>query len=90
MPHGQDIRKSFERDGYVAPLPAMTAAEARGYRAELEAIERDHAEHPFLREGVYSMPHLLFPFVDEVMRRPSVLAPVSQVLGPDEFARRAQ
>ena len=83
MTHGQDIRESFERDGYVAPLTAMTAAEAGGYRAELEAIERDHAGHPFLKEGVYSMPHLLFPFVDEAMRRPSVLGPVSQVLGPD-------
>lgn len=83
MTHGQDIRETFARDGYVAPLAAMTQAEAAGYRARLEAIERDHAGHPFLKEGVYSMPHLLFPLVDEVMRRPSILEPVSQVLGPD-------
>ena len=36
-----------------------------------------------MQAAVYSAPHLLFPFVDEIMRRPSVLAPVAEILGPD-------
>jgi len=83
MTRREDLCESFERDGYRSPLEAMTAAEAAGYRDRLEAIERDHAGHPIMKEAIYSSPHLLFPFVDEIMRRPSVLGPVSRILGPD-------
>ncbi len=79
----QDVRDPFEHAGYVAPLEAMRDGEAAGYRERLEAIERDHAGHPVLKEAIYSSPHLLFPFVDEIMRRPSIMGPVSQILGPD-------
>ena len=79
----QDVRDPFEHAGYVAPLEAMRDGEAAGYRGRLEAIERDHAGHPVLKEAIYSSPHLLFPFVDEIMRRPSIMGPVSQILGPD-------
>ena len=78
-----DLRETFAHAGYAAPLPAMTEKEAADYRAQLEAIECEHAGHPIMKEAVYTSPHLLFPFVDEIMRRPSVTGPVSQVLGPD-------
>jgi hypothetical protein len=83
MTQSQDIGESFERDGYVFPLDAMSAEAAAGFRAELEAIEREHADHPLLQAAVYPTPHLLFPFVDEIMRRPAVLQPVSEILGDD-------
>jgi ectoine hydroxylase-related dioxygenase (phytanoyl-CoA dioxygenase family) len=78
-----DIETRYARDGYVFPLAVMTAEEAAAGRAELERIERDFADRPYLKGEVLSTPHLLFPFVDEIMRRPSVLDPVSRVLGPD-------
>ena len=80
MTRRQNIAESFARDGYVFPLPAMSAGEAAGFRADLEAIERDHAGHPILQAAVYPTPHLLFPFVDEIMRRPAVLRPVAEIL----------
>ncbi len=78
-----DVRDPFEQAGYVTPLEAMREGEATGYRDQLEAIERDHAGHPVLTEAIFSSPHLLFPFVDEIMRRPSIMGSVSQILGPD-------
>ena len=78
-----DIEARYARDGFVFPLAAMPAGEAAAYRAELERIERDHAGHPYLVEVTWGTPHLLFPFVDEIMRRPSILGPVSRILGPD-------
>ena len=83
MTNEADVRARFARDGYVFPLDAMSAEEAAGFRADLEAIERDHADHPMLQAAVYPTPHLLFPFVDEIMRRPAVLRPVSEILGGD-------
>ncbi|MCG8358968.1 MAG: phytanoyl-CoA dioxygenase family protein, partial [Kiloniellales bacterium] len=77
------LRDGFARQGYVSPVTAMPAAEAATYRSILETIVRDHAAHPYLKAAVYSAPHLLFPFVDEIMRRPSILEPVAEVLGPD-------
>jgi len=78
-----DVRPRYARDGYVFPLDAMSAEEAAGYRADLEAIERDHADHPMMQAAVYASPNLVFPFVDEIMRRPAILQPVSQILGGD-------
>ena len=77
------LREAFARQGYVSPMTAMSVAEAAAYRSTLETIEREHAAHPYLKAAVYSAPHLLFPFVDEIMRRPSILEPVAEVLGPD-------
>ncbi len=78
-----DIRDAYERQGFAFPLAALSAAETLAYRQELERIERDFAGHPGVMSAGRSHPHLVLPFVDEIVRRPEVLAWVSQVLGPD-------
>ncbi len=78
-----DIRDAYEQQGYVFPLTAMTAAESAHYRAELERVERDFADHPYKESGLVYSPHLLLPFVDEITRLPAILDSVSQILGPD-------
>ena len=32
----------YERDGYLAPVPALTAGEASGYLRKIEAFEAQH------------------------------------------------
>jgi hypothetical protein len=77
------IGEDYERQGYVFPLAVLTSAEAAAYRRELERIERDFAGHPGVMTAGRSHPHLVFPFVDEIVRRPEILVRVSEVLGPD-------
>ena len=78
-----DIDDAYERQGFVFPLAALPAAEAAAHRHELEEIERNAAGDPRLTMAVRNHPHLVLPFVDEIIRRPEILRWVSQILGPD-------
>ena len=71
----------FERDGYLFPLRAFSAAEARGYRDALEAYEAQTGDaiHSNMRHKV----HLLFRWADEVVHHPRILDAVEDILGPD-------
>ncbi len=71
----------YRRDGFVSPLRAFTADEARALRGKLEANERDYG--PFNVGGNGSKPHLLFPWIDEVTRQPAILDAVESLIGPD-------
>ncbi len=71
----------FERDGYLFPLRAFSAAEARGYRDALEAYEAETGDaiHSNMRHKV----HLLFRWADEIVHHPRILDTVADILGPD-------
>jgi hypothetical protein len=72
---------AYEREGYLAPVPVMSAAEARAVRAELETIEVGMGGP--LRGDLRHKAHLLFPFLAELIRRPKILDAVEDLLGPD-------
>ena len=71
----------YERDGYVCPVDAFTSAQARAWRERLEAFER--AEGRKMTRGHNFKPHLLFPWVDEIVHSPAVLDAVEDLIGPD-------
>ena len=79
----RNIAATYERRGYVFPLAAMSGGEAAAYRRALEEAERRFTGDGGIGELARSNPHLVLPFVDEIMRRPNILSWVSQVLGPD-------
>jgi len=74
----------YERNGYHFPIPVLDAAEVARYRAELEAFERGQGGP--LRGPKMFKSHLLFRWVDELMRHPRVLDAVEDVLGPNLLA----
>ena len=71
----------YERDGYVCPVDGFPAERARGWRDRLEAFER--AEGQKMTRGDNFKPHLLFPWVDEIVHAPEVLDAVEDLIGPD-------
>jgi ectoine hydroxylase-related dioxygenase (phytanoyl-CoA dioxygenase family) len=71
----------YERDGFLFPVEAFSAAAARSYLDKLEAFERT-AGQEFAR-GHNFKPHLLFRWVDEIVHHPAVLDPVEDLIGPD-------
>lgn len=71
----------YERDGYVSPIDAFSPAQARTWRDKLEAFER--AEGQKLTRGHNFKPHLLFPWVDEIVHSAEVLDAVEDLIGPD-------
>jgi non-haem Fe2+, alpha-ketoglutarate-dependent halogenase len=71
----------YERDGYVCPVDAFSPERARGWRERLEGFER--AEGRKMTRGHNFKPHLLFPWVDEIVHAPEVLDAVEDLIGPD-------
>jgi hypothetical protein len=73
--------EQYRRDGYYAPIGVLSREEAGQCRRHLESVERDLGGP--LR-GVYRIkPHLLFTWLADLVRHPSVLDAVEDVLGPD-------
>lgn len=71
----------YRQDGYYCPIRVVSREDAARYRERLESVERDLGGP--LR-GVYRIkPHLLFTWLAELVRNPSVLDAVEDVIGPD-------
>lgn len=73
--------KQYERDGWVSPVEFLTTQQAAKCRSQLEAWE-------LLRGG--SLPahersggHILFPWIDELMRADKILDAVEDLIGPN-------
>lgn len=76
----REQRSFYEAEGYVAPLRAIPRAQADGLRTQLEAFERDRPElAPLLRNKT----HLVFTWLDALIRAPGILDAVESLLGPD-------
>jgi non-heme Fe2+,alpha-ketoglutarate-dependent halogenase len=72
---------SYEREGYLAPVPVMSAVEARALRAQLETLEAGMGGP--LRGDLRHKAHLLFPFLADLIRHKAILDPIEDLLGPD-------
>ena len=73
----------FEQDGFVFPIDVMPEAEARENRAQLEAFEVRNCDNFSAGQYLRRYPNLVLPFVDEISRRPEIIEPVAEILGPD-------
>jgi hypothetical protein len=71
----------YHRDGFLSPIDAFSPEEAREFRDRLEDFER--REGRLFGKGHNFKPHLLFPWVDALVRHPAVLDPVEDIIGPD-------
>ena len=71
----------YERDGYICPVDAFSADRAAAWHDRLQAFER--AEGQKLTRGHNFKPHLLFPWVDEIVHAPEILDAVEDLIGPD-------
>lgn len=72
---------TFRRDGVVFPLRVFTAAEAEAHRTALEAIEASRAGR--LPPAMNAKPHLLVPWIWEIVHHAPILDAVEDLLGPD-------
>jgi non-heme Fe2+,alpha-ketoglutarate-dependent halogenase len=71
----------YRRDGFLFPIDAFSPEEARGFRDRLEGFERRDGRQ--FGKGHNFKRHLLFPWVDALVRHPAVLDPVEDIIGPD-------
>ncbi len=70
----------YRRDGFVFPVRAMDSARAAAYRQQLERFE---AEEGPVEGALRNKAHLLFLWVDELMRYDGILDAVADLIGDD-------
>ena len=71
----------YRRDGFYFPIPVLTADEAHEVRQRLEAVEAAHGGQ--LGGELRQKPHLLFTWLADLVRHPTILDAVEDVLGPN-------
>ena len=72
---------AYHDQGYLAPLQAIGPEHARAARREVEAFEAQHGGT--WPKSMVLKPHLLLPWMDEIVRHPRILDTVEDLLGPD-------
>ena len=73
--------EQFQRDGVLFPLAAYERGEIEGLRRKLEALAQ--AEGGKLSRGTNQKPHMLLPWLADMIREPRILDAVEGVLGPN-------
>ncbi|MCB4768486.1 phytanoyl-CoA dioxygenase family protein [Ancylobacter sp. Lp-2] len=73
--------ETFHRDGVVFPVRVFSEEEMAGKLAALEAIEASRAGR--LPPSMNAKPHLLLPWLWDIVHHPALLDAVEDVLGPD-------
>jgi non-haem Fe2+, alpha-ketoglutarate-dependent halogenase len=80
--------EAYHRDGILFPLRVFDSQEAGRLLGRLEAIEAANGGR--LPARINQKPHLLFPWLNELIRHPRILDAVEDVLGPDLLCWSAQ
>ena len=76
--------EAFRRNGYHFPIRVMPEAAALDCRARLEAFE---ARHGLVMKSPYrNKPHVVFKWLNDLMRLPEILDPIEDILGGDLLA----
>ena len=73
--------EQFKRKGYVFPLDILDGKESADLRRRLEAYEATQGGK--LAPGQRAKSHLIFKWLDDLIRDPRILDPIEQLIGPD-------
>jgi ectoine hydroxylase-related dioxygenase (phytanoyl-CoA dioxygenase family) len=74
----------YRRDGYVFPVRVMSGADAEELEFKLRGLEA--REGGALSRRTNMKPHLLLPWLNELVRHPKILDAVEDVIGPNILA----
>ncbi len=74
---------AYRRDGYHFPIDVLTPAEVASYRNALEAYEKTSGGP--IKGEMRHRSHLVFTWVNDLVRHPRILDAVEDVLGPSIF-----
>ena len=77
----EDAITQYRSTGFFCPVPLLSETEVAGLRSKLETFENEQG-HP-LEGGQRSQAHLLFPWLDDLIRHPRILDTVEDLIGPD-------
>jgi ectoine hydroxylase-related dioxygenase (phytanoyl-CoA dioxygenase family) len=78
-----DAIAAYERDGFYCPIPVLAPDELAGCAARLAPVVRAILDDPQETQRLQYKAHLLYPWLDRLVRHPAILDAVESLLGPD-------
>ncbi len=76
----EELVQRYRETGYLAPISALSTAEAGNVRAKLEAFEAGAGP---LAGTLRQKSHLLFTWLNDLIRHERILDAVEDIIGPD-------
>ena len=73
--------EQYHREGFFFPVPVLSEEEVTDLRGRLEAVEA--RQGGALQQPQRNKAHLLFKWLDDLMRDPRVVDPIEDLIGPD-------
>ena len=73
--------RQFQERGFFFPVPVLSEQEVADFRKKLEAVEA--ANGGALKPEQRNKSHLLFKWIDDLIRDPRILDPIEDLIGPD-------
>jgi non-haem Fe2+, alpha-ketoglutarate-dependent halogenase len=80
--------EQYRQGGVLFPLDVLGADEVQQAQQLFEAMEFDHGGR--LQGRMNQKPHLLYPWLNQLIRHPAIVDPVQSLLGPDLLCWSAQ
>jgi hypothetical protein len=71
----------YHECGYHFPIDALNPSEVAGFRRKLEAYEASSGGP--IKAEIRHRSHVLFPWIDEMIRHPKILDAIEDLLGPN-------
>ena len=71
----------FHKNGFLSAFPVLSADQAMHHRASLESFETENGGT--LKGSLRFKNHLLFKWLSDLIRSPSILDTVEDIIGPD-------
>jgi len=78
-----NLKQQYDANGYHFPIRAFSTEQALAYRKQLENAESLVADDPAIRKLMQLQPAAVLDFADEIARLPSIIQPVTEILGND-------
>ena len=75
---------AFNEEGYLTPIDVMSSQEAEKFCANYYRVQKENDTD--LTLILRSKPHLVFPWLFNLVKNPAVTDPVSSILGPNLLA----
>ena len=75
---------AFNEEGYLTPIDVMSSQEAEKFCANYYRVQKENDAD--LTLILRSKPHLVFPWLFNLVKNPAVTDPVSSILGPNLLA----
>jgi ectoine hydroxylase-related dioxygenase (phytanoyl-CoA dioxygenase family) len=77
------LREEYAKNGYCFPLKLFSAAEAQEYAERITELAASDIADSLGYRGQINQLHVIYPFVNRMIRNPSLLDAVESILGPN-------